>query len=146
MKKWIGIISCLIFFSTIHMQAQNLLQHQWKNRLLVIHTSERTNETYEQQLEILRDKAEELEERKLLVYRVHKNRYAEGLAKTPTWKLADNTKSSKYYAPVSEPFEITLIGLDGGVKMRQNALLHTDKLFSTIDVMPMRRQEIDNKR
>ena len=39
-------------------------------------------------------------------------------------------------------FEVILIGLDGGEKLRQTKVLETDKLFAIIDGMPMRRSEI----
>ena len=38
-----------------------------------------------------------------------------------------------------------LIGLDGGVKLRQTEMISLDKLFTLIDGMPMRRREIKNE-
>lgn len=42
-------------------------------------------------------------------------------------------------------FEILLIGLDGGVKLRQDKVIDAETLFARIDAMPMRRQELENK-
>ena len=42
------------------------------------------------------------------------------------------------------PFEISLIGLDGGIKLSQNEILTAEKLFGIIDQMPMRRIEVEN--
>ena len=41
-------------------------------------------------------------------------------------------------------FEVVLIGLDGGIKLRQTKLVSLDKLFTLIDGMPMRRNELKN--
>ncbi|WP_345165985.1 DUF4174 domain-containing protein [Algibacter aquimarinus] len=40
--------------------------------------------------------------------------------------------------------ELLLIGLDGGIKLRQSKMLYCKDLFSVIDVMPMRKSEINN--
>ena len=39
------------------------------------------------------------------------------------------------------PFEIVLIGKDGGEKLRQGQVLSSEKLFGLIDAMPMRQAE-----
>lgn len=39
-------------------------------------------------------------------------------------------------------FEVILIGLDGGVKLRQTEALETKKLFDLINSVPMRQAEM----
>ncbi|OHX63799.1 hypothetical protein NH26_24710 [Flammeovirga pacifica] len=39
-------------------------------------------------------------------------------------------------------FEVVLIGLDGGVKLRQSTILSKKALYDKIDSMPMRRAEL----
>jgi hypothetical protein len=39
-------------------------------------------------------------------------------------------------------FEVILIGKDGGVKLRAKTPISIQELFSLIDAMPMRRQEL----
>jgi hypothetical protein len=41
-----------------------------------------------------------------------------------------------------DEFEIILIGKDGGVKLRSKTPISLEELFSLIDAMPMRRQEM----
>ena len=48
-------------------------------------------------------------------------------------------------ATKKEDFEILLIGLDGGIKLRQNEPLSYQELFNRVDQMPMRRQEIEKR-
>jgi len=49
------------------------------------------------------------------------------------------------YNPNSDPFRIVLIGKDGGVKHTTTELLSPADLFSIIDAMPMRQQEMKDK-
>ena len=41
-------------------------------------------------------------------------------------------------------FNFYLIGLDGGIKFSSSSIVDNKKLFNLIDVMPMRRHEIEN--
>jgi len=46
------------------------------------------------------------------------------------------------FIPKKDVFTIRLIGLDGGIKLEQNRVLSSEKLFTVIDGMPMRKNEI----
>jgi len=59
------------------------------------------------------------------------------------WKIVD--KGFSEWTDPDSGFEILLIGLDGGVKLRQDEVIDTETLFARIDAMPMRRQELNNK-
>ena len=48
------------------------------------------------------------------------------------------------FQPLSEPFDVILIGKDGGVKARTSRL-DLDALLEQIDGMPMRRREIGDR-
>ena len=48
----------------------------------------------------------------------------------------------KKYKVLENQFTVLLLGKDGGEKLRTLQLLSTAKLFSIIDAMPMRRQEM----
>lgn len=43
-------------------------------------------------------------------------------------------------------FQSLLVGLDGGVKMRATGLLDLERVFAEIDVMPIRRRELEERR
>jgi hypothetical protein len=43
-------------------------------------------------------------------------------------------------------FNVVLIGLDGGKKFNSNTVEEANMFFNLIDKMPMRRQELRNKR
>lgn len=46
---------------------------------------------------------------------------------------------------LSTPFTFILVGKDGGEKFRSNSLVTLPSLFSLIDAMPMRRNELKKK-
>lgn len=52
----------------------------------------------------------------------------------------------KKYGADPDEFTVILIGKDGFEKYRTNKVLSTDQLFSIIDAMPMRRQEMKNSK
>jgi hypothetical protein len=79
-----------------------------------------------------------LEERKLLVYQIQPNRYTVGLA-NHRWQ--QSKRLHKKYKKTKAPFEIILVGLDGGNKLHRTKFLGCKELFNTIDAMPMRRLE-----
>lgn len=123
--------------------AQDLSKHNWKNRLIIILTNDAQNEIYKNQVAEFKDEKEGFDERKLVVYHAIPGKYKTGFDNA-NWKKS--TLLYERFKKSDSDFEVLLIGLDGGVKLRQNSLLTVQKLYSTIDVMPMRRQEIESKK
>lgn len=81
-----------------------------------------------------------LEERKIIVYRVVENKVKDGFKADREWHTASVFKHE--YQPQNKTFEIQLIGLDGGLKVRKSELLTIEELFETIDSMPIRQREM----
>lgn len=130
----------LISFSTsVSMSAQELSSHEWKDRLLLVLTTENTQSLYQEQINILQDNAGGLEERRMVIYSVKPDQYKKGLD-AESWMKS--TRLNDLYRQEDKEFEVILIGLDGRAKLRQTDILSIKKLFATIDAMPMRRNEI----
>ena len=118
---------------------QNLNKHRWKDRVLLIISNDSAKQV--QQIDVLKKDLEGIKERKLFVY-----------VSTPFWmkkNMMDSEweRNTRFYEKVKKMkgnFEVALIGLDGGVKLRQTEVLSLEKLFTLIDGMPMRRAEIKN--
>lgn len=116
--------------------AQDLSQHQWQNRLLVIVSQRQDNPLIKKQLNELSNQQQELEERRLLTYIITPEEYR--LTTDKEW-----TNKSKYATYSSgQPFEVLLIGLDGAIKQREFGIFKASKLISIIDAMPMRQAEM----
>ncbi len=124
-------------------KAQDLQQYQWQNRIIVLYANETELDLLTMQLELLTEEPNELSERKLLVIQAHKDRYKIIFPENSEW-VSSSLKGELNIIKKTE-FEVFLLGLDGGIKLRQQEILQTEKLFSLIDGMPMRKAEIRRK-
>ena len=125
------------------MHSQELTKYQWENRLIVVFTPTAENEKLQKQLGTYKTELSEFMERKLVMIHSLPGKQKELLPESSGWQdsnLYQNMKESKL------DYEVILIGLDGGVKLRQNEILETEKLFDLIDSMPMRKAEMQRKK
>lgn len=141
MKKL--ILLTIFSFLMVNVNAQNLSTHQWKNRIILILVDDLTNPELQTQLTEFRTQLAGMKERKLVVYQIQANQFQRGLNAENEWITSN--KLYKKYKSDDSPFEVILIGLDGGIKLTQHELLTYEKLFAIIDGMPMRRRELRQK-
>ena len=145
MLKFIRIaISSLIILQVNQVYSQDLSSHKWKDRLLIVNVANKNSALYKAQIAEFNQNIKGLEERKLVLYHFKGNEYKVGWELKSEWK--QRGKNGRKYQKSTSDFEVLLIGLDGGIKLRQNELLKSQKLFSIIDAMPMRIQEMRNKK
>ncbi|WP_320554749.1 DUF4174 domain-containing protein [Winogradskyella aquimaris] len=131
---------------TLSSFAQNLKDHQWQHRVLVVKSLSEKSEQLHEQLKAFENSEAALKERKLVLYKITADSlsyvdYADS-TKNYSGKVSRNFAESNLKDHMD--FEIILIGLDGTIKFQQDHLLTKDKLFSIIDAMPMRKNEIRN--
>ncbi len=128
--------------------SQDLKKHQWENRVILIVSQNEDSKTYNQQIAQLSRFPKELKERKILVYEILPERYRimNYLNKEKKGKWISSSLLYGQYGNKQEVFKVILIGLDGGVKLNSSNVLIPSELFATIDSMPMRRAEMENKR
>ncbi len=124
-------------------KAQDLQQYQWQNRIIVLYANETELDLLTMQLELLTEEPNELLERKLLVIQAHKDRYKIIFPENSEW--VSSTLKDELNIIKKTEFEVFLLGLDGGIKLRQQEIVQTEKLFSLIDGMPMRKAEVRRK-
>ena len=146
MKCVAFLISGFSFFIVNNGMAQDLSSHRWEQRLVLVKTDDLKNETFRDQIVALKQNPQGLKERKIIVYQIHNHMYNKGLGDEKGWKEIDLKNNKKYLKNSDSGFEIILIGLDGGVKLKQQDFLEIQGLFSKIDVMPMRISEMKNSR
>lgn len=147
----IHTIQALILFMAVlklsELNAQNLDNYRWKKRILIIQTTKRLNTTFSEQIQAFKNLDAQFKDRKLLVFKVANNNYqlSDNLSgkNSIDWKEVDEAFKNRFKA--NTPFQITLIGLDGGIKLQQTTVLKSSELFNIIDSMPMRSAEIRNK-
>jgi hypothetical protein len=122
--------------------SQDLDNHRWQDRVLLLFTNDIKNPEYIRQMDSLRQQPEELYKRKLLVYSLSENRYAKGL---PPGRWIEGGTQDIRTKKTQTGFRLVLIGLDGGVKMDEDTFVPLRTIWKLIDGMPMRRAELHNK-
>ncbi|MGM0391912.1 MAG: DUF4174 domain-containing protein [Bacteroidota bacterium] len=122
------------------LSAQDLSVHRWENRLLILLSEDTEDMVYKKQLEELSNCLKGIEDRKLIVYQSTKDKFRKGLETAGEWKNSPDIY--KKYNGNKPGFQVLLIGLDGGIKIDQSELISCEKLFGTIDSMPMRKAEM----
>ena len=132
----------LFLFSHKIVFSQDLSSYRWKNRLLLVFSQDEDSEKIHKQFTLLQQEMAGLQERKLVLYEIYPEKY-KSLNHEEKW--INSGSLYKEYKKSDTSFEVVLIGLDGSVKLRQNEILSIEKLFSTIDAMPMRRWEMRDK-
>ena len=141
------IITMLMFTSAMILHGQNLNKHKWKNRILIIKTSDIQSYKYQKQLKEFSNSAEDMTDRKFILYKLIGDNFE--LIDYKKNVLMDSGKVSesiiKNFLNKKENFEVLLIGLDGEVNLQQTEILIKDELFRVTDSMPMRRYELGNK-
>ena len=121
------------------MNAQDIKDLEWKNRLVLVIAENKENKDFQKQLtELQQDKAG-LKERKLIIFKILPDQFSRGL-ESETWE--NGSALYQEYITKASGFQVFLIGLDGRVKLVQSEILSLRKLFNTIDSMPMRQAEM----
>lgn len=139
-----------IFICRVVVSQENpLAELRWQKRCVLLITDSEASKMYHRQISALGAFDSEFEARKMYVIDVRKSKYLVKNAhdqdgSKSTWVA--NSEIYKRYALKGEDFTIVLIGLDGGIKLRQPEVISRQKLFDRIDAMPMRRAEIKNKK
>lgn len=119
--------------------AEPLERHAWEHRPVVVFAASAESDTYDRQREIFQSRQEGLRDRDIVVYRV----FEDGGVRGP-----DGERSREVGRALRErfqpdgPFAVILVGKDTTEKLRTADVLTADKLFETIDAMPMRQREM----
>jgi len=144
--KYIIGLTLLILGSTYLnvLKGQELDNHRWKNRILIVQTNNEKSESYMNQLKEFNNSIEGFKERKLVLYQFVNSKFKfTDFGQTNNDGSWDSlSKSFHVKSEEKEYFKIILIGLDGGIKLEQTKLLEKEDLFDLIDSMPMRRSEL----
>ncbi|AYN66720.1 DUF4174 domain-containing protein [Euzebyella marina] len=133
-----------VFSSFISLNAQELEAYRWNNRILIVKAEDAQSTEYIKQIDELTNADENMEDRKLILYQIEGTDFKFTDFKKPKKKEVGVVTEgfSEKYLHTKNTFEVILIGLDGGVKLRQDEFLDKESLFRLIDSMPMRMNEM----
>lgn len=145
-KLFFIVIVCIIGLLSMKSYGQNLGNYQWKNRVLIVKTSNIKSEKYANQLEEFQNYNDQLKERKFIVYHIHKDEFSATDYRTNEFSSGKISPKMKYnLLDEKENFEVILIGLDGNIKFQKSEIITKEILFALIDSMPMRKYELKNE-
>jgi hypothetical protein len=123
--------------------AIDLKAYQWKNRLLLVFAPYEEYSPYQILKEQLKRQTEGIIDRDLLVFHV----FEKGESRIGDVLLSREQALSlrRHFSIASGRFTVILIGKDGGQKLREEVMADLAEIFSIIDSMPMRQQEITER-
>ncbi|MGJ3235134.1 DUF4174 domain-containing protein [Marivirga sp.] len=127
--------------SSTQAQIKSLDDFQWKNRVLIIYSNDQKSAPFEGQLAKISQNKDGYDERDLKVI-ILKNQKVE-IWNSNEYHLLDFQQIIKEMnIDDNQAYQNLLIGKDGGVKLREDSPISNEKLFNTIDAMPMRQREM----
>ena len=130
-KKLIFLFIFYLFLNTKLAMAEkkSLSNYLWENRLLIISLEKGNIEIKNFTEEFIQKNQCEFDDRNLKVI------------------FFENYKNSNYQSPlyITGNFGFWLVGYDGGVKLFSKDASILKNIFSTIDSMPMRKDEMSSK-
>ncbi|WP_338811924.1 DUF4174 domain-containing protein [Bernardetia sp. Wsw4-3y2] len=124
-----------------------LANYKWKNRILIIFSDTKDNSLFQKQMQLFLEDKESLEERDLIVFQVFEEIGIMPSKKTISNSDTEELKKQFDFSFAENKFAVFLVGKDGGTKLKvENKILTLEKLFGTIDAMPMRQNEMKKKK
>jgi len=136
--KSLKILLIFITMYSLNIEAQDLSEYKWKNRIVVLYETENNIAEVKSALETSESNASKINEREIIVYT-----YKDSVLYTTEGKSTAIKKSStlpKFYNGY------ILIGKDGGIKAKSSYPFKIQQLTDLIDSMPMRRSEMKSNK
>ncbi len=140
------VISITLIFSLIMKNAYSqrpevLAPYVWNSRVLLIFAPASSDTLFSQQTQLFESQELEIMDRDLVSFSIFPSNGSN--PKKESLNSNEIRDLYSFYKITSSEFCVILIGKDGGEKLRTtNELLSLPLLFSTIDAMPMRKQEM----
>ena len=118
----------------------DLREVEWKNRVVLVFAPDNEKAELSRQREILKSASCGIGDREIVtIVAVFGERLL--VDGRPLKRTAGDTLRDRYGVRTDD-FRVLLIGKDGGVKLRREESVSAEELFSRIDAMPMRRNEM----
>jgi hypothetical protein len=122
----------------------NLSQFQWKKRLLFLFAPNRNHPLFDSLHSSLAAQKAEVADRDLVIFEILESDPSSMNSKYLASEAAMSTR--KRYNVNQGEFAVLLVGKDGGIKLNRQNETRLEDIFALIDSMPMRREEIRQKR
>ncbi len=113
--------------------------YKWKNRLLLVFAP-KEDAAYQDQMQLFKEQQPGFNERDLLVVHL----LAEGTSFINNQPIDAQlaTQIRERFNVAQQEFQVILVGKDGTAKRRDRSPISPEVIFTSIDAMPMRQQEM----
>ena len=129
------LILLLISFPVMVIQSSPLEEHIWKNRILVTFSPSKNNTERNYFLNSINRNLCEFNSRNII--------HIDFIFNENDQKIENFESSFENISLSSSEFRLILIGKDGGIKLNSRKI-SLEEIFSLIDTMPMRQEEMLN--
>jgi hypothetical protein len=118
-------------------------QFKWKYRLLFLFASDRNDPFFSCLQQEISARKNEVDDRNLVIFEILES----GPSRMDTTQIDPRTAASlrKHFDLPPKTFMLILLGKDGGIKLKRNDRVKLEEIFSLIDSMPMRKDEMRQK-
>jgi Domain of unknown function (DUF4174) len=118
-------------------------QFKWKNRLLFLFAPERNDPLFRDLKAEISFRKNEVDDRDLVVFEI----FESGPSTMNTTLMDPQTAAAlrKHFGLTQKTFALILLGKDGGIKLKRNDRVKLEEIFTLIDSMPMRKDEMRQK-
>ena len=138
MKKNVLLFTLIMF--CMGLQAQDLSQHRWKDRVILLFAANAQDSVFKEQFALLTLEKWEVTERDLIIYQIFPTHGYDPKGKQLSASFCQSLR--RRHRIETDAFQFILIGKDSGVKKRAAEAVSRESLFGLIDRMPMRRAEM----
>lgn len=141
-RHCLTLVATAATLSALSSPAVAMSAYKWKNRPLVVFAPSDGDPALSRQRGIVAALRPAFQDRQMVVVYVVGDKVSADLGPGPGVGAA---ALRERYGVASSAFRVLLVGKDGGVKLSSGTPIAATTLFSTIDAMPMRREEIQKR-
>lgn len=134
----------ILFTINLNGMGNPVRSHVWQKRVLIVSASSPTNIGYKRQNQLLERGKKGMKDREMVIYRLYSDHWLDPSNDLLSKEEADAIH--REYNIEKGTFSVTLIGKDGGVKLKKTDIISPRELFQLIDSMPIRRNEIEKQK
>lgn len=134
-----SIVTAAMILASLSSPAMTMTAYKWKNRPLVVFAPSESDPGLTRQRGIVSALRPAFQDRAIVIVYVVGDRVSAEMGRAPAVSAADLRAR---YGVERSAFRVLLVGKDGGVKLTSGSPMAAATLFSTIDAMPMRRNEM----
>ena len=138
------IAAALLVYDGKHISAMDLIQFQWRHRLLFLFAPDASHPNFAKLHNEIAEQMDETKERDLVIFEILEQG-ASWMDAAPLDRQMAISIRKKFAVPPQD-YTVVLVGKDGGVKLKRDEYVSLAAVFGLIDSMPMRQNEMRQRK